>query len=277
MVVKRTIVSIGGCIVFWFLSGHAPCSDAPTRNSEGNRSMPNPTTSDQTNHAIVMSREQAAKAVADAIGLVKYDLADVHVEVAPLSHESLPCLAKPLRGQDTLRIVFKNLSLPKASGRAGLINPHIRNLVVFLAPASGHVMKVTSVWPQGVPRIAEFPSCVEEERQMGDFDRYTGLPMGAPKCTLFDAIAKSRPWSNNVKQIHACYVLHSNAFYKDRPVWVVQLRGFGPMPFSLPGGVEGEIPEDGRNHLRNIVDAETGEWLGADTIPQPAGPLENRY
>ena len=112
---------------------------------------------------------------------------------------------------------------------------------------------------------------------MGDFDRYTGLPMQAPKCTLFDAIAKSRPWSQDVKQIHACYVLHSNVTYKDKPVWVVQLRGFAPIPFSLPGGVEGEIPEDARNHLRNIVDAETGEWLGADTIPQPAGPLENRY
>ncbi len=239
--------------------------------------MPASPNRDATDLAIAMSKEEAAKAVADAIGLVQYDPADVYVEVAPLSHESLPFLAKPLSGQETLRIVFSNLPLHKASGRAELVNPHIRTLVVFLAPASGHVMKVTSVWPQGVPRIAEFPSCVEEERQMGDLDRYTGLPMRAPKCTLFDAIAKSRPWSNDVKQIHACYVLHSNATYKDRPVWVVQLRGFGPMPFSLPGGVEGEIPEDGRNHLRNIVDAETGEWLGADTIPQPAGPLENRY
>jgi hypothetical protein len=62
-------------------------------------------------------------------------------------------------------------------------------------------------------------------------------------------------------------------------MWVVYLRGHGALPYSIPAGFQGkvDIPEEASNHLRNLVDAKSGKWLSADTVPQPVAPLEKRF
>jgi hypothetical protein len=272
---NRKVRLNGICILSFFTFVCLACDKLPSQDSERKDTMNTPIKF--TSKARSMSKEEAVRSAAAGIGLRDYKMADVKAEISDLSHESLPFLSKQLFGLETWRIEFNSLPFDDVNRQSEISNPNISRLVVFLAPESGQVMKVVSVWPDSVPRIADYPACVEEQRQMGDADRYTGLPIEAPKITLMEAITKCVPWSDGVKQIYACYVIHTSANHTAKPVWIVQLRGIQQIPFSIPGGVEGNIPEDAGNHLRNIIDAQTGEWLGADTVPQPAGPLEYRY
>lgn len=234
-----------------------------------------------------LSEGEAIKAARKCIGLSRVADDQVAAEEIVLSSECMPFLGKILQGRKTWKVSFSNMDLAKASGEPALSNPHVTTLIVILAPDTGHVLRATSVWPPVVPRMADYPSRESEEQQLMATDtQYTGLPTNAPGVSLAQALAGKDMdyWSDDVKQIHACYVLERTIQYEGRAVWVIQLRGFPPYEPSVPPGADPKsIPESSRNHFRNVVDAMTGEWLGADSTPQPVAeegqlpPLEERY
>ena len=230
---------------------------------------------------IVLSKDEAITRAAQCIGLREYDRAAVSAVVVTLSGESLPFLGGKLRGRKTWRIEFKNVRLEKAGANSRLANPNITSLIALLAPDTGHVMRVTSVWPRRIPRIASYPCCAEEERQLSKGpSRYTGLPDEAPKVSMLEALAneETMPWGSDVKQIHAYYVLYTKIRYADRPVWVIHLWGFPPLELPVPEGavIQNATIGERIGHLRNAIDARTGKWLHADNTPRLMPPLENR-
>lgn len=97
---------------------------------------------------------------------------------------------------------------------------------------------------------------------------FVGIPSATPKITLHEALNRA-VGTQNAKQIVVYYVLEEFSHNKAtvRPVWVVCACGIPPFPPY--GGPTESVPEDARNHLRTIIDAETGENYGSDTIPQP--------
>lgn len=229
---------------------------------------------------ISLPKNLAIRRALDGIGARDYNPEQVRASVIRLRDQCLPFLSKQLNGRATWRVEFTDVDLEKLSGDPKLRNSYIRSLIVILCPDSGQILRVVSRWPEGVPAMAAYPSCLEEERQYASIStRFTGLPGEAPSTTLFRALGASLLWSPAVKQISASYVMESSRRHQDRPVWVIQLRGFpAAVPFSTFARNAGiQIPDDARNHLRNVIDAKTGNWLYADTIPQPIPPLEFRY
>jgi len=228
----------------------------------------------------VPSEGEAVKRAAAQIGLSDDAAAKGAGGKVTLTGECVPFLGRVLAQRKAWRVEFKDLNFAEVTGDPRLANPHITQLVVILSPDTGNVLKVTSVWPKEVPRIASYPTCAQEEQQLTACGTvYSGIPKEVPSASLAHALKVSMRWSDEVKQICATYVLESCPEYKDRPVWIVTLRGITPsLPVSVPVEIPNlKIPEDSRNHLRNVIDAKTGTWLCADTIPQPAPPVENRY
>jgi len=230
---------------------------------------------------VLLSKDEAIKRAARCIGLREYDRTAVSAVVLTLSGESLPFLVDKLRWRKTWRIEFKNVRLETAGANPRLANPNITSLIALLAPDTGHVMRVTSTWPRGIPRIACYPCCAEEERQLSKgSSRYTGLPGEAPRVSMLVALAneKTMIWSPDVKQIHAYYVLYAEPRYANRAVWVIHLWGFPPLELPGPKGAVTQNATIGERigHLRNAIDARTGEWLHADNTPRLMPPLENR-
>ena len=234
-----------------------------------------------------LSSDTAIEVACKSVGLIHLNGAKVTARQIQLTGQFMPFLHGDLRGKSSWRIEFSNIDLAKTTGRASLGNRYVKHLVVVLAPNTGQVLCVTSTWPDGVERIPPYPSVQEEERQLRARDvTYTRLPAKEPQVTLLEAIGSKDMafWSKDVKQIHACYINESTIKYADRPVWAIQLRGFPPfVPPVPPGADPSSISENQRNHIRNVVDAESGEWLGAGTVPQPVegeerlGPIEDRF
>ena len=103
-------------------------------------------------------------------------------------------------------------------------------------------------------------------------ERINGFPTRAPKVTLAKALNTALGNAANAKELTAYYVLHTWAgAYKDRPVWIIQLRGIPVIPpLGIPfGAPEDAVPRKFLDHTRTIVDAMTGELIIADHIPQP--------
>jgi hypothetical protein len=189
----------------------------------------------------------------------------------PLADGGVPFLAAALRGQPAWRIEFNDLSSASANPRLGRL-PYVRDLTVWLAPTTGHVLKALSSWPKGVPPIAPIPSLAAEEYQTaGVGERYTGLPEERPAISLFrtmKVIEVSGPGASaQAKQIVAYYLKRETRRMPERTCWIVHVRGIPPFEAAAPG-----VPEDARNHFRHVVDAKTAEWLDASTVPQPTEP-----
>ena len=221
----------------------------------------------------VKSGEAAIEIARSQIGFLPRHEGKVSVAEVQLTHEGIAFLRKELAGQNAYRVTFENFDLARATGLPALRNRHISTIHVILHPKTGNVLKITSVWPEGLPRIAEFPSADSEERQMGD-QRYSGPPEEAPAMTLASAMAASSHWDTDVKQIHAYYVRHTDVTHTDLPVWVVHLRGHGRLPSHLPDDPKWD---DALNHTRCIIDIGKRECLSGDTIPQPDSRVEDRY
>jgi hypothetical protein len=239
---------------------------------------------------VELGEADAVRVARDSLGLRHDEGFHADAGRVMLTKESVPFLAPQLEGRETWRVEFRDLDLEKATGNPRLRNPHITRLAVLLAPQSGQVIQVSSAWPEGVRPMATYPSRGEEERQLKAASvTYTGFPARAAKVTLFDAVANRDMmfWSSEVKQIHAHFVLQSTIRYEDRAVWCIQLRGFPPFEPPGPRGADvKDISEEARNHFRNVVDAMSGQWLHADTIPQPTRtepsakklpPLQQRF
>ncbi|MDA0835635.1 MAG: hypothetical protein O3A29_20365 [Planctomycetota bacterium] len=226
-----------------------------------------------------MSAVDAIEAARRGIGLTTYDRDAVVARRVQFSGESMPFLVDQLRGRTTWRIEFDNIHLDEQSDDPRFKNRYITKLIVFLWPETGEVMKVVSAWPSGEPRIPTYPSCADQERQLkASSIVYICAPGDAPALTLLEALVKSSHMSRYVKQIYACSVMESHMEREPRAVWAIHLRGFPPFAAAIPfGASDADIPEHARNHMREVIDSKTSEWLYASTTPQPTGWLEDRF
>ncbi|MEX0727439.1 MAG: hypothetical protein WD065_14280 [Planctomycetaceae bacterium] len=237
------------------------------------------TNDSKTSRVESMSANDAIEAARRGIGLTTVDRDAVVARQVPLSGESMPFLVDQLRGRTTWRIEFDNVRLDEHSDDPRFKNRYITKLIVFLWPETGEVMKVVSAWPTGEPRIPTYPSRAEQERQLKQSAIvYTGEPGEAPTLTLLEALAQADHMTRNVKQIYACSVMESHMEREPRAVWAIHLRGFPPFATSVPyGASDADIPEHARNHMREVIDSQTGERLYSSTTPQPTGWLEDRF
>ena len=165
----------------------------------------------------------------------------------------------------------------RESLRRGISFPFLKNVNFTLNPHTERVLKVQSSWPVGVPPIKPMPSAKEEENQLlqvnEQFTDLPSVPMPIDFETALRVVQEFGPaLPNSARQLIAYLVVHSTINYADRPVWIIHTRGIIPFESKLPASYDqpaGTVPDDARNHVRHVVDAETGHWLFSDTTPQP--------
>jgi hypothetical protein len=166
------------------------------------------------------------------------------------------------------------LSLPSARGAA---DQYARTVTVHLAQASGQflggTLRAAGELPPGVRPTPGGAAAQDQLRRAGE--SYAGLPTAAPRVSLLRAL--DAVFMQGVgpplysREIQALYVTLARQGRAPAPVWVITLNGFPPMPESGPHGA-GPTPAWQRNHMRNVVDANTGRLLFATTVPQPIQP-----
>lgn len=187
-----------------------------------------------------------------------------------LAEDTTPFLSEKLVGRPIWQVVLADWPLELPSAAEGAQDRFPRTFDVFVDPKDGSLLKLASRWPEGVPAIAPEPEAAFAEEQMGraGLERYHGFPESKPAVDFIQAldVVYKQGVGNplEAKQIIAHCVERSAMGKKPRAVWAITLRGIPPLRAAYPG-----VPVDARNHIRNIVDANTGEWLCAGTSPQP--------
>jgi hypothetical protein len=184
-----------------------------------------------------------------------------------------PFLGERNAGKPAWRVAYPTSSLKFASAAADFTDPFRRTFIVMLEAASGRLFFVTST-SEGAPDpdMRPMPSCgVATEQLSNEEEVYDGYPEEDPKVDFLAALERilsagvGSPFQ--AKDIHGAYVLHSRMGSKPKPAWAITLRGLPPFPARGPHG--DRVPVWQRNHMRNVVDAATGQVLFATNSPQP--------
>jgi hypothetical protein len=191
-------------------------------------------------------------------------------EQRPLAELRVPFLTKNLATQPGLVVTIGPGRLNLKSTAKGRSDRYARRFVVRMDANATQFFSITSTF-EGQPTkdIVPDPSLESVERQLRAHDEiYHSIPTVVPKITFLDALdtvlTRGVTSPLTAKEIDGLYVMYS---YKDRPpraVWVIMMRGADP---AIPHG-------DGRDwqraRLRHVVDAATGQILGADSLPVPS-------
>jgi hypothetical protein len=224
-----------------------------------------------TREVWVVETEQQATAKARAIvGLPDDPPATLSAEIAVLTEDNTPFLHGQITGRPVWHVAIAHWTLHLKSAPADEHDQYPRVFDLYIDPTNGRLLKAISRWPEGVPPVAPEPSAQSAEEQMprSGQERYLAFPEVPPRVSLLqalDTVMKDGAGSPYLaKQILAHYVMQSWMGGEPRAVWAITLRGIPPIKPPDQG-----LSADALNHMRNIVDGQTGKWLGAGTCPQP--------
>ncbi len=218
-------------------------------------------------------------AITQALGIFGISAAasqGVEARVIILDEDKTPFLHKQITKRPLWRISVHKYRLRLKSAATDENDLYERTFDLFLDPRDGKLLKIISRWPQGVPESAPEPRAAFAEQCFRDSGRekYHSFPDTPPKINFLNALnavnASGAIGCNPLiaKQIVAHYVIRSKMGREPQPVWAITLRGIAPFEAAYPG-----VPVAARDHMRHIIDARTGKWLGAGTSPQPEEPV----
>lgn len=274
MTQRTGIVAVLGAMALTGVMGPAQGLGQTTESARQNRVQREVTDEDRHNWRVA-DEGQARTLARQILGLddkapprLSAGLVTLHEDNTPFLHDHL--VGRPLWH---VKVAQWRLNLPSATEDAQ--DRFARTFDVYIDPKNGCLLKLVSRWPEGVPPIAPEPAARSAEEQMSGAEKYHGFLESRPAVDFMralDVVYKEGVGNPLVaKQIIAVCVERSAMNQKPRAVWAITLRGIGPLRAAYPG-----VPVDARNHIRNIVDASTGEWLCAGTSPQPQEPEESQ-
>jgi hypothetical protein len=197
-------------------------------------------------------------------------------EIVTLTEDNTPFLSEQFIARPLWHVVISNWRLELKSAPPDVKDSYARTFDIFLDPLNGHLLKIVSRWPEGIPRIAPEPgadSYTMQMRQSGQ-ERYHALPEEDPPISFLDVLDRMYKGGQIPlleEQLVGQYVTWSMMGRTPRPVWVITLRGTRPLWDSMyPGAAL-----SARNHMRYIVDPKTGKWVCGSSTPQPEDTTEN--
>ena len=184
-----------------------------------------------------------------------------------------PFLGERNVGKPAWRVLYPNSYLKFATAKPGFVDGYRRVFTVVLEAASARLFFVSSTYEgKPDPDMRPMPNCgVATEQLSHEEEVYDGYPSLPPRITFLSALESimhggiGSPF--DAKEIHGAYVLHSRMASKPRPAWAITLRGLPPAPAK--GRFGASVPAWQRNHMRNVVDAVSGQVLFATNSPQP--------
>ncbi len=196
----------------------------------------------------------------------------ITAERLTLQDDRTPYLWNKYNGQMAWKVEFAEVSLKFKTSMPDFADSYTRKFVVHLDEKTGQLISVVTRFEGKDPDLREQPLGVTAENQLrAEEEFYYGLPTKEPKLTFLGALEvvlnKGIGSPFVAKEIYANYVMHSRGGSPQRAVWVITLRGIPPLPAR--GEYGDQIPVWQRNHIRNVVDDETGVNLFATNSPQP--------
>ena len=189
-----------------------------------------------------------------------------------VTDERTPFLWRRFAGQPAWRVDYGDVRLRFQSAAPGFVDRYRRTFSVYLTESTGQLISVSSRFDGHDPDLREPASAEAAESQLRAEDEiYHDLPAREPKLTFLMALEvvlnKGIGSPFLAKEIYGNYVVHSRGQSPRRAVWVVSLRGLPPL--AAHGAAADSVPVWQRNHMRNVVDDETGANLFATNSPQP--------
>jgi hypothetical protein len=214
------------------------------------------------------------EAVAQAIRLTNLDTLTkkITAQRVTVQDERTPYIWKQYIDKTAWQVEFDEVSLKFKTSMPDFEDKYKRKFVVLLDEKTGQLINITSKFDGKDSDLREQPSGATAESQLkAENETYYGLPTKEPKLTFLAALEvvlnKGMGSPFLAKEIYGNYVMHSRGGSPQRAVWVITLRGLPPIAAHGPGG--DSVPVWQRNHLRNVVDDETGVNLFATNSPQP--------
>jgi hypothetical protein len=190
-----------------------------------------------------------------------------------VQNDRTPFLWRQFEGRPCWQVDFDEVSLKLASAMPDYRDRYRRKFTVSLDAGSGQLLGIVSLYEGEDPDFRPQPSGPMAESQLSGQDEiYHGLPPLPPRLTFLAALdvvlTKGIGSPFLAKELYASYVMHSRSGSAPRAVWVITLNGLPPIPVDGPYG--DTVPAWQRNHMRNVVDDETGQNLFGTNSPQPS-------
>jgi hypothetical protein len=217
------------------------------------------------------------QAIARALELSGISAAASHAaeaHVVMMDEDKTPFLHGQVTNRPIWRVTISNYRIRLPSALPGDADRYERTFDILLDPRNGGLLRISSRWPVSAPpESAPEPRAAFAEQCFRDSgnERYHSFPDAPPKVSFLDALeviyldGVGNPLI--ASQILAHHIMRSSMGRKPQQVWAVTLRGVPPIRTAYPG-----VPIAARDHMRYIVDANTGKWLFMTTCPQPEEP-----
>ena len=239
----------------------------PRPESAGGRGSVTPVQADWS----VRNEEQVLARVAELSGLPQDLVQESVVKLVTVEEDNTPFLSEQIIGRSLWQVTTPKWKLQLPSAAPKYEDRYERTFVILVDPVNGSILKIASLWPQHVPGEPSEVPVRSAEAQMRNAERYHGFPPAEPAVTFLGAVdvVRRKGLGNPLvaKQIVAHYVMQSRMGGQPTAVWAITLRGIRievPAPQALTGEL---LPNPAVSRMRNIVDANTGEWLQANNVP----------
>jgi hypothetical protein len=189
-----------------------------------------------------------------------------------IAASNLPFLSNQVLGKPAWFVTFFEATLRLPNSSRGARDEYPREFVVVLLEQGGKLVSISSIYQGEHPDLRPPAPADSAQEQLEDEEEiYTGFPAQDPKVRFLEALgvvmAKGSGNPYAAKTIEAVYVTETLMGAPPRAVWAITLRGLPP--FRAHGRGADSVPVWQRNHMRNVLDAMTGEFLFATNSPQP--------
>ena len=221
------------------------------------------------------SNEAAAVSLAlQMSGLFPQPWAPPQAQTVSTATDQTPFLSSRIRSLgDAWDVRLADVSLNLPSALPGFEDPYRRTFTVRVG--GGTVLGIRSRSSIPLPELRPRATAQVAEPQLRDGgEYYLGLPAARPGITFLQAV--DRVLGEGIgsplmaPEIDGLYVEHARQNEAPTRAWVIELRGLPPFPIKGPRGADSNlVPAWQRNHMRNVVDAQTGQVLFANNTPQP--------
>lgn len=218
---------------------------------------------------------QAKRAISLAVQLTGFDYAPPSsIDVDSLGSASVqrPFLKVAHDGSPFEVIRFTNVAL-RLKVRDQERDTMKRIFTVIVDAENAGLIEISSRSTNKTSGALPEPPAREIEHDLAA-DGETWQPLSDPPAKNFlDALtiihSEGFPDPMNAAEINAVCVQINNKNIKNRPAWIITLKGVG---FPVMGAATDSVPLWQRNRIRVIVDAETGQILGGGTAPGQVHP-----
>ncbi len=218
----------------------------------------------------VKTAEQAISLALRSFGISAVgEATTVSAELVPFKGGRVPFLDDHVAGRPVWKVTFGGINLDLSAGAPRLEDSLERTFDIFIDPKSGAPVEISSHWPADAAPIEPEPSSEYATKWMTQSggEVYHAFPASLPAVSFLAALKtverEGLGSPTQARQIIADYVVRSDMGGDPSPVWSITLRG---IRMTWPGGPP-EGPSTVFNRFRNVVNAETGEWLGATNQP----------